>query len=938
MNILNWIYEIRSYATAYTTRLKAWWLIALIWALVAACVVFFYGSAVSFGTWRPFERYETRLYTIWYVVRGRRRDRKLIDAVAEGGEVDPARAAAEDVAELRGRLKTALKLLRKTMGRRSNYALPWYALIGPPGSGKTTALQNSGLRFPLADTMGESVEGVGGTRHCDWWFTDEAILIDTAGRYTAQEGDSETDAAGWRGFLKLLRKHRRRQPLNGAIVMLGMDTLIQSSGTERLHHARVIRRRLRELDEAFGLRVPVYIVLTKADRIAGFTAFFDDMAQTGREQVWGTTLPLPKGGIEGRDLADRFGRAFDALVARLNGLLLERLQTAADAERRAQIFAFPSQLSLIAEPLHEMIGETAAASRFDPPPQIRGIYLASAQQGGSPLDLVTRAASQRFAVDLPRFNAASAGGTKSFFLARLFREVIFNESNLVSTNPRRERRRRIVRYAANGLAATLVLGVTLVWLVAYLRQERMLSETDSRLGGYSAAAATLPFEDVADTDFARADAVLTKARESAQPFAANRTPVVLNAFDQEPKVQAGQANLYERALTHFLLPRILVQLGNTLRAGSGAQRPAGDASGQVKAVEGPAAIDPRAAVAKIPAAAKPDKPDPKALRAKAANLAGDKAKPAPPAETNLQDVLRLYLMLGGIEGLDKTFARERLATIFGRLYPADNQAVLRTSLDGHVVAMLEHPLLPIDLDDTLVDSAKGTAQVLDLGGRWAEAGDKACRKAVERRFPFEKGAVADTALADFTTLFAPDGTFSTFFKANMRDVVDTATKPWRWKAGTPGSDALLKSFENADEIRQAFFPAESTQPTVLFEVTPVSLDAAATTASLVTDGQEVAYSRGSARPLRLTWPSQNISSPAARVSVQPGSSDALAYTGPWALFRLVDAGKVDRLGIDRIRVAYEASGHDVSFEFRSATIPDPFALPALRGFRCPRLP
>ena len=65
-------------------------------------------------------------------------------------------------------------------------------IIGPPGSGKTTALINSGLKFPLArGATPEAVAGVGGTRYCDWWFTEDAVLIDTAGRYTTQDSDAK---------------------------------------------------------------------------------------------------------------------------------------------------------------------------------------------------------------------------------------------------------------------------------------------------------------------------------------------------------------------------------------------------------------------------------------------------------------------------------------------------------------------------------------------------------------------------------------------------------------------------------------------------------------------------------------------------------------------------------------------------------------------------
>ena len=39
-------------------------------------------------------------------------------------------------------------------GKRYLYELPWFMIIGLPGSGKTSVMLNSGLRFPLSDQMG----------------------------------------------------------------------------------------------------------------------------------------------------------------------------------------------------------------------------------------------------------------------------------------------------------------------------------------------------------------------------------------------------------------------------------------------------------------------------------------------------------------------------------------------------------------------------------------------------------------------------------------------------------------------------------------------------------------------------------------------------------------------------------------------------------------
>ncbi len=135
-------------------------------------------------------------------------------------------ASTEEISTLKQGLDEALATLKKArMGGKTGrgqylYQLPWYIIIGPPGSGKTTALINSGLRFPLG---AGKVRGVGGTRNCDWWFTDEAVLLDTAGRYTTQDSHEEVDRAAWRGFLDLLKKHRRRRPINGAFVAISLS-------------------------------------------------------------------------------------------------------------------------------------------------------------------------------------------------------------------------------------------------------------------------------------------------------------------------------------------------------------------------------------------------------------------------------------------------------------------------------------------------------------------------------------------------------------------------------------------------------------------------------------------------------------------------------------------------------------------------------------------
>ena len=126
-----------------------------------------------------------------------------------------------DMEELQQRFDEALESLRSSkLGRGALYALPWYVIIGPPGSGKTTAITESGLNFPFlkGKSQGRGIRGLGGTRNCDWWFTDQSILLDTAGRYTTQSEDRDE----WLSFLGMIKRSRQQKPINGVVVAIAI--------------------------------------------------------------------------------------------------------------------------------------------------------------------------------------------------------------------------------------------------------------------------------------------------------------------------------------------------------------------------------------------------------------------------------------------------------------------------------------------------------------------------------------------------------------------------------------------------------------------------------------------------------------------------------------------------------------------------------------------
>src|ERR1700682_2592055 len=234
-----------------------------------ASVVYFLGPLIAFGDWRPLENPIIRDIAVLLIVAvgtglagfSVYRRRKGAKEIADGISGDTQTVNDEPV--LKERMKDALATLKTTSGDKSSYLydLPWYVIIGPPGAGKTTALVNSGLQFPLArGATAAGIAGGGGTRYCDWWFTEEAVLIDTAGRYTTQDSDAKGDKESWFSFLDLLKKSRPRQPITGVLVEISVEDIVPMSRQGLAAHAGAIRMRLLQLHQrlkgsfpAFGL-------------------------------------------------------------------------------------------------------------------------------------------------------------------------------------------------------------------------------------------------------------------------------------------------------------------------------------------------------------------------------------------------------------------------------------------------------------------------------------------------------------------------------------------------------------------------------------------------------------------------------------------------------------------------------------------------------------
>jgi type VI secretion system protein ImpL len=565
------------------------WVLSIIGLLIVAFLIWIAGDAIAIYDRRPLGSEAARLTLIAVIVLGYlcwegfkawrswRTNKAILAGLGAGGESSNAALSQRELAELKSRFDRALTVLRTARfedksGRRSYlYQLPWYMFIGAPGSGKTTALENSGLRFPLSESVdakgartGPEIPGSGGTSNCDWLFTDEAVLLDTAGRYTTQSSNQEVDSSAWLGFLALLKRYRPRQPLTGVIVTVSMLDLLTQSTEQRAEYARLVRTRIQELYTSFGQRFPIYVLGTKCDLLSGFTEFFADMGREARTQVWGMTFPFVS--TEKVEVTvGQFEREFDALVKRLTALSMARVQEVRDPQRRAVVFAFPQQFAVIKPLLKSFLDDVFQSSAFSEAPMFRGVYFSSGTQEGTPIDRVLGSISRTFG--LQRQSHASSGVSgRSFFIARLLREVVFEERDLGGRNAAIERRRvRMARvgYAAFGVACALLLAG---WTLSFVRNQVLVDEVEKSAAAVAKLTATMPKLPSGDV---RVTLPVLEAL-SAMPAgpASQGTSVPLTqglGLYQGDKLGSEISRVYQNLLRDTFLPRVVLRLEQQMR-------------------------------------------------------------------------------------------------------------------------------------------------------------------------------------------------------------------------------------------------------------------------------------------------------------------------------------------------------------------------------------
>jgi type VI secretion system protein ImpL len=718
-----------------------------------AAVVYFAGPLIAIGDWRPLENNIIRNIVILLLMTGAAcagglsfyKRRKSAQKIAEGiaGENEPI----DDQPALKERMQDALATLKSASGGKSGYLyeLPWYVIIGPPGAGKTTALVNSGLKFPLAKGGNPAaVAGVGGTRYCDWWFTEEAVLIDTAGRYTTHDSDTKSDKQSWFSFLDLLKKNRPRQPINGVIVAISVEDLLTLPAAEIAAHATAIRARLLDLHQRLKVEFPVYALFTKSDLVAGFSEYFSYLNEAGRRQVWGTTFQTAN---RKQNMVGEVANQFDQLLEWLSEETIDRLQEEPSPAYRVSLFGFPAQMARLKPVVSNFLTQIFEPTRYHVNAALRGFYFTSGTQQGTPIDQLVGSLARTFGAE--HVAAAGHSGTgKSFFLTDLISKVIIGEADWVSTDWAAIRRALILKSTALTLIGLISVGLSLAWLTSYRQNRDLIAQNEQADDEYASAAGPLVKQTVIDDrDLHKVLPLLHRLRNTPVGFGTRTVPTPRSTefgLSQRDRLQSSSETAYHTSLERLFRPRLLYRLEEQLNA---------------RIADG----------------------------------------------GFVYEALKVYMMLGGLHPEDKELIKSWMQRDWTEnLYPGPTNAEGRKLLGEHLAAMFdleteEAPL--VELDGRLVLEAQKTLarmsvaqrayELLKSEGRSSDTSDwNVARKGgldVANVFETEKGQSLESI--SVPAFFTYNG-FHDKFVAKLADLSDRMKKE-RWVLGEAGEQAAL---------------------------------------------------------------------------------------------------------------------------------------------------
>jgi type VI secretion system protein ImpL len=447
-----------------TKRVLPWWIVIA----VSGIIMLVLGLLLHFPSWIIWLTSllcwgGTALWIILHISLGSKQKRQSSAEKFAGNRTVYKRVSKEINEAIAQYLQSVNR--KGFLKRSALYERPWFLLCGPEKSGKTQLLSGSGLNFPLRypDSM-MSGEQTG----ISWNFGNDAVWVDMPGMLMEDSGVDE-----WRATVSAIQMVRSERVIDGVLMTVSAEKLMQAEPRIIKATANALRDRIDELIAAWGIEFPMYLIISRSDKITGFNELFRDPAGKWNEQMLGASL-------SGEQLKDAprkaFLEEFEILCESLNDMRLRMLAKEGEGERRRAMCRFVIHFEGLQQKLGDFIAELFKPSAYEGRPVFRGFYFASCQQMDPDTPEETKVAidiSNTIAShplnphrmkdpDAPVVQrSTSVKQVRPFFTHTLFRDVIPSGISLVKKTQRFSRREMMRHYGFSSIiaAVAIIIGI-----------------------------------------------------------------------------------------------------------------------------------------------------------------------------------------------------------------------------------------------------------------------------------------------------------------------------------------------------------------------------------------------------------------------------------------------------------------------------------------------
>ena len=436
----------------------------LVWSLIAAACVggaLFIGNTIEFGLKilaGIFIAYISFLLIRKAIIHYRAK--KKVESLINVAEPEQKKRKLELWKQSTGldkNFKALVKMLNSSYLKVHGeplYVLPWYLVIGHQQTGKTFALDQANLPKPTIenDVLSRKVGSI------NWHLYNQAIAVDTPGEFLADVEGSRNEE--WLKLLALLKKHRNKEPINGVIVTLPMDVLLEGNSQKLIEMGTQARKNLEQLIQVLHIQVPIYLMVTKLDALPGVPEWIGTLDQASFRD------PMGKVNLKEQGPEEFVQQTVTSLAERLKQLQLTALQ---QGQASPDLIRLPTRFEALERHLVTYANSIFQQNPYQKTPLFRGMYFVGEAVG---VELQTD----------------SEG--RGLFSHRFLTDIVPAERGLISSLARSERvenTRKLGRVAAWYLVSA---GVFAALYSSYRGNQGILEQmTDQNAGNFEESVA-----------------------------------------------------------------------------------------------------------------------------------------------------------------------------------------------------------------------------------------------------------------------------------------------------------------------------------------------------------------------------------------------------------------------------------------------------------------